>query len=197
MVDRTFNVSANDPEKQKRDNQKREAEQARKLEQIRDEKVKRHIHTLINQRDHAHEETKARDVERIERRIDTEIQKRVKPQPERHLRPEGMGGDTREQQVKTIRAEVHRNMGMPAEKRREVTRTLHNRAIEKKIDRTLSEQSLEKNSTDKSQSRSNAFSQNAQDIEKSRSNVWSDSSRSRHRSTWKKVARDTDRGRSS
>lgn len=137
MVDRTFNLSAEDQEKQKREIQKREAEQVRKTEAIRNNFKKREINTLMNKRDHAHEVAKGRDNERIERRIDTEIQKRVQPKPQKHLRPKGMGGDTREQQTEYIRDNIRKHMGEASEKRREADRSVRNNTIDRKIENAL------------------------------------------------------------
>ncbi len=141
MVDRTFNVSAQDPEKQKRERQKHETEQARKAEQIRDNLKKRDVNTMMNKRDDAHDRAKSRDEERTQRRIDEEIQKRVQPKPQMHLRPKGMGGDTREQQAGRIRDNIRDGLGSSSENRREAERSIRNRQIDQKIDRTLSEQS--------------------------------------------------------
>lgn len=144
MVDRTFNVSAQDDEKQKRERQKLEAEQTRKAEQIRDSELKREVNAMMNKRDNAHEISKSRDEEKIQRTIDAEMQKRVQPKPQMHLRPKGMGGDTRENQAKRIREDVRKNVNEGASKRREAERTIHNRQIDKKIDHALSEQSRTK-----------------------------------------------------
>ncbi len=144
MVDRTFNVSANDPEKQKRERQKSEAEQARRAERVSDNIKKREINTMMNKRDNAHEVAKSRDEQRIQDRVDEEIQKRVQPKPQKHLRPPGMGGDTREQQTARIRDTIRKNMGESTENRREAERAVSNRKIDKTIDRALSEQSPKK-----------------------------------------------------